>query len=78
MADNVSTFTCGYDLLFIGHKNKTIECPTRISKFIKSKEKTSLQETLNIPIESLNIKLTHVCISYIIFNITFKKTSIIT
>ena len=73
MADNVSTFTCGCDLRFIGHNNRTIECPRRISKFIKSKEKTSLQETLNIPIESLNIKLTHVCISYITFNITFKK-----
>ena len=69
---NISTFTCGTAGL-VGHKNRTIECPRRIHNFIKSQEKTSLQETLNIPIELLNIKLTHVCISYITFNITFKK-----
>ena len=48
-------------------------CQGRINNFIKSQKGTSLQQTLNIPIEILNIKLTDVSFTYISFNITFKK-----
>jgi hypothetical protein len=70
---NVSTFTCNTEPSSNPLAIRTRACQRRIDYFIKSQKITSLQETLNIPIETLNIKLKHVCNSYISFNITFKK-----